>query len=288
LPSDGFLSDRFGQQVTLRGDVAVVAAPQHTVDSNWGAGAVYIYQRTGTMWSEDFKLVAGDPGPSHFFGLSVSMNEDHDTLIIGSPQADVGPLVLAGVCYVFSRQGPEWVEQLTLTLSNQSQSDFLGSAVSISGSTAMASAPQHDDPIVSGGAVVVYEGLTDFSVWANLGNGLPGMSGSACLYGTGTLLVGDPVTLSLTNALENATTYFVLGLTEVNLPFYGGTLVPSFSAPLGLFVVLPTNGAGELALPGIWPPGIPGGVSLHFQHWIIDPGGPFGFAASNAVKGTTP
>ena len=118
--------------------------------------------------------------------------------------------------------------------------------------------------------------------------GLAGTCGDPVLIGSGTLLVGDPVTLSLTNALESTTTYFVIGLTEVNLPFYGGTLVPSFSAPLGLFLALPTDGAGELVLSDNWPSGIPSGTSFYFQHWIIDPGGPFGFAASNAVKGTTP
>ena len=125
-------------------------------------------------------------------------------------------------------------------------------------------------------------------VWCDLGHSLAGTHGAPILNGSGTLLVGDPVTLSLTNALENATTYFVTGLTEVNLPFYGGILVPAFSAPNGLFLALITDGAGELVLTDTWPSGIPSGTSLYFQHWIVDPGGPFGFAASNAVMGTTP
>jgi hypothetical protein len=39
---------------------------------------------------------------------------------------------------------------------------------------------------------------------------------------------------------------------------------------------------------GTLPAGAPSGVTIHAQFWIVDAGGPKGFAASNAVVGTTP
>ena len=122
----------------------------------------------------------------------------------------------------------------------------------------------------------------------DLGFALAGTHGDPVLTAGGTLCVGDPVTLALSNALENSTTYLVIGVTSVNLPFYGGTLVPAFEAPFGLFIALPTGPLGNLPLSDTWPGGVPGGTELYFQHWIVDAGGPFGFAASNAVRGTVP
>ena len=126
------------------------------------------------------------------------------------------------------------------------------------------------------------------SAWNDLGQGLAGVGGTPQLSGSGTLLPGDPVFLDLTNARKNAVAYFVIGAGSVNLPFYGGTLVPHFEAPLGLFVVLTTDGVGELHLASTWPGGLPPGFSMVFQSWIDDPGGPFGFTASNALEAVTP
>ena len=124
--------------------------------------------------------------------------------------------------------------------------------------------------------------------WSDLGQGLAGTNGLPSLQGLGSLVGGTPVTLGLTNARPNATSYLVVGVGTVNLPFYGGTLIPEFQAPNGLFLTLVTNGAGNLLLNNTWPTGLPSGLAITFQHWIVDPLGPFGFAASNGLTGTTP
>ena len=54
-------------------------------------------------------------------------------------------------------------------------------------------------------------------------------------------------------------------------------LLPAFTDPLG--------GAH---LAGRVPAAMPPGYSIYFQWWIQDPAGPKGFAASNALAGTTP
>jgi hypothetical protein len=53
-------------------------------------------------------------------------------------------------------------------------------------------------------------------------------------------------------------------------------------------VGLPTGPAGQLALNGVWPVGLPPGFSLYMQDWVVDPGGPAGLAASNALRAVTP
>jgi hypothetical protein len=123
--------------------------------------------------------------------------------------------------------------------------------------------------------------------WTDLGNALAGTHGLPLLVGTGDLVGGTPVTLTLSNALENATTYLLVGVVTLNAPFKGGVMVPDPNAP-GFFVILPTGPAGTLPLNATWPNGLPSGFSLYFQHWIVDATGPAGFAASNALQATTP
>jgi hypothetical protein len=77
----------------------------------------------------------------------------------------------------------------------------------------------------------------------------------------------------------------VYGAAFANTPFRGGTLVPS--ADLA-FAGLSTGSRGEITWGTAWPPGVPAGVQSPFQHWIVDPSGPLGLAASSAIAAVTP
>lgn len=119
----------------------------------------------------------------------------------------------------------------------------------------------------------------------DVGGALAGTFGPPVLFGAGSLLPGEQVALTLTNALPGAITTLVAGLSDASVPFKGGVLVPAPDALVGGLVVL---GSGFVPLAGPWPPGIPSGTDLWLQHWILDPAGPTGFAASNALKLNVP
>jgi len=122
--------------------------------------------------------------------------------------------------------------------------------------------------------------------WLDLGNGLAGTGGVVPrLSGAGELLGNDLVTITLEDALPSSSAYFVLGGTSVALPFKQGVLVPSVDV---LLPNLPVDGLGGLEFSFTWPPGVVGGVTLYYQYWIVDAGGPVGFAASNGLSSTTP
>jgi hypothetical protein len=130
--------------------------------------------------------------------------------------------------------------------------------------------------------------LGDFhqpSGWVDLGHSLAGTHGFPMLDGAGDRVANSSTTLSLSNALENTTASLVIGLSEANVPFKGGVLVP---APALIVSGLPTSSSGTLVLSAPWPPGIPSSTTIDFQFWMPDPAGPQGFAASNAVSATTP
>ncbi len=114
---------------------------------------------------------------------------------------------------------------------------------------------------------------------------LAGTFGPPTLTGKGSLLAGDPVTLTVANTLPGNAVTMIIGASEVNLPLLGGTLVPAAT------IVLPgliADGTGRLELGGNWPAGVPAMTSIYFQGWMPDAGGVQGAAASNGLKATSP
>jgi DNA-binding beta-propeller fold protein YncE len=127
--------------------------------------------------------------------------------------------------------------------------------------------------------------LTIPGTWQNLGLALAGTHGEPIATGSGTLAAGSLLALTLQDARANSAASLIVGSSAVNLPFKGGTLVPSFDL---LVAGLNTGGAGQVLLAAPMPAGLPSGFGLWFQWWISDPAGPKGFASSNALKATAP
>jgi hypothetical protein len=120
-------------------------------------------------------------------------------------------------------------------------------------------------------------------VWENLGLSLAGSTGHPRLDGTGSPEL-PPTTLSLSNALPGALARVVIGFSTLYQPFIGGTLVPSLDS----VYLRVTDENGELTLLGSWLGGAPSGAAFYAQVWILDPAGPEGFSASNALSATVP
>ncbi len=120
--------------------------------------------------------------------------------------------------------------------------------------------------------------------WEHLGHALSGTQGKPVLRAEGPLVAGEPVTLHVAQALASTTTWMVVGLAAIELPFKGGVMVPSVD------VLLPfaTDAAGKLVLTGPWPAGVPAGFASYFQAWTSDAGGPAGWSATNALLAESP
>jgi len=138
--------------------------------------------------------------------------------------------------------------------------------------------------LIGSGAAWILD-LESADPWTDLGSALAGSDGEPELTGVGPLTEGSLGSLDLTHALALSTTHLILGFSAINFGFKGGLLVP---APDLLLLGLPTDGNGELTLGFEWPVGVPSGLNLYFQHWIADPAGPAGFAASNGLRAVTP
>ena len=124
------------------------------------------------------------------------------------------------------------------------------------------------------------------SPWERLtgASAIGGAKGAPWLDGSGTLITGEPVRLTLSRALPAAPATLVMGLERLGAPLFGGVLEPD---PL-LLLPLVTDAHGFVIIEDTWPPGIPSGLEVIMQAWVPDPAAALGYAASPGVRVTTP
>lgn len=148
--------DLFGIAVAVSGNTIVVGAQGEASaatgvnggqadNSAPSAGAVYVFVRSGTAWTQQAYLKASNTNANDFFGRSVAISGD--TVLIGAigeasaatgvngNQAD-NSAPNTGATYVFVRNGTTWTQQAYLKSSQAGDTHF-GFAVGISGDTAV-------------------------------------------------------------------------------------------------------------------------------------------------------
>ncbi len=141
-------NDNFASSVAISGDTVVVGAPNE--DSNavgvngngadnsaTNSGAVYVFVRNETTWTQQAYLKASNTQPNDNFGRSVAISGD--TVVVGAPNEDSNAVGLngngadnsAGAAYVFVRSGTTWTQQAYLKASNTDANAHFGGSVAI-------------------------------------------------------------------------------------------------------------------------------------------------------------
>lgn len=156
--------DLFGSSVAISGDTLVVGATAEAsnatgVDGDQSdnsapdSGAVYVFVRTGSTWSQEAYLKAPNAEASDGFGGSVAVSGD--TVVVAAEfessaamgvngnQAD-NSAESSGAAYVFVRDGVSWSHQAYLKASNTEADDRFGWSVSVSGDVVVVGAPFED------------------------------------------------------------------------------------------------------------------------------------------------
>ncbi len=139
---NGAAEHRFGLSVSLSGTTALVGAPSADAPTAVNAGAVYVFVRNGSAWTQQARLTAADAEEDAKFGSSIALTAD--TAIIGSPLKD-GSIPNSfqpdvGAVYVYVRNGSVWTQQAKLTASDNQTGDEFGNAVAINGDTILVGA----------------------------------------------------------------------------------------------------------------------------------------------------
>lgn len=145
--------DQFGSSLAIQGDTLAVGAwaeasgargiNGNQLDNFYQfAGAVYVFQRTASSWTQQAYVKASNTALYAEFGSSLALTDD--TLAVGAPgeassatgvdgnQTDLSAL-LAGAVYVFRRTGVSWAQQAYVKASNTEATDAFGSSVALSG-----------------------------------------------------------------------------------------------------------------------------------------------------------
>ncbi|HET7204181.1 MAG TPA: Calx-beta domain-containing protein [Steroidobacteraceae bacterium] len=101
------------------------------------SGAVYVYTRSGTTWSGPVYVKAPDTRPAQYFGYSIALSLDGNTLAVGAPGDGDGS---SGAAYVYTRSGSAWSGSASLSASD---SRFFGLSIAVSreGNTLAVGAP---------------------------------------------------------------------------------------------------------------------------------------------------
>ncbi len=180
--------DRFGFSLALLGDTLAVGADLEDskatgIDGNEsdnslpGSGAVYIYTRSGTQWSQQAYIKASNTDADDRFGFSLALLGD--TLAVGANLEDSNATGIdgdqnddsrddSGAVYVFTRNAAAWSQQAYVKASNTGGGDNFGYSVALSEDTLAVGAnreasgatgingDQNDDSQVNTGAVYVF------------------------------------------------------------------------------------------------------------------------------------
>lgn len=104
-----------------------------------GAGAAFVFTRSGTDWTQQAYVKGSLLQPGDAFGTSVALSGSGDVLAVGavyesraSASAAPGSAVYSGAAYTFSRNGGAWSERAYLKASNAQAGDLFGGAVALS------------------------------------------------------------------------------------------------------------------------------------------------------------
>ena len=162
--SNAGMDDNFGISVAISGDTVVIGASREDSDAAGvngdggndnasNSGAVYVFVRSGTSWTQQAYVKASNAGMSDLFGASVSVSGD--TLAVGAYQEDSqasgvngdgsnNSIVDSGAAYIFVRSGTNWTQQAYLKASNRGTVDQFGRALALSGDTLIVGSPAED------------------------------------------------------------------------------------------------------------------------------------------------
>jgi hypothetical protein len=228
-------NDFFGRAVAVSGDTVVVGIWSEdsnatgvngdpTDNSATNSGAVCVFVRSGTNWTQQAYLKASNAEASDIFGSSVAVSGD--TLVVGAvwensnatgvngDQSD-NSATNSGAAYVFVRNGTNWTQQAYLKASNTGAYDQFGCSVSVSGDTLVVGAwdesssatgvngDQSDDSALASGAAYVF--VRTGTNWSQQGYLKASNNGAGDHFGLSVAVSGDTLVVGAPLESSNAT-----------------------------------------------------------------------------------
>ncbi len=184
-------NDQFGSALALSADGNTLAVSAVFEDSSATgingdqddnslnqSGAVYVFTRVGTTWSEDAYVKAsntGETGEGDTFGYTIALGDNGRTLAVGAPGEDSAAsgingnesdnsAIAAGAVYVFGRRSDgTWSQQAYIKSSNPGEYVLFGYSVALNGGGGTLAAGAYDE---DGGRGAVYIFMRSGDRWS--------------------------------------------------------------------------------------------------------------------------
>jgi hypothetical protein len=213
----------FGFDVTISGDGQTMAVGANQEDSLvTNSGAVYVFVKDGLVWQQQAFLKASNPGIADFFGSSISLSSDGNTLAVGAYSeneertginpADTERTALeSGAVYVYVRNNNAWTEQAYIKASNTAKSNEFGGAIDLSsdGNTLVVGAvgesgistgvggDETQNPSLYGSSGAVYVFTRTDNTWVQHSYLKASNAGKADLFGKSVSISADASTIAV-------------------------------------------------------------------------------------------
>jgi hypothetical protein len=202
----------FGTSVALSADgtIALIGAPLDSFTaaapntSSFDQGAAWVFTASGTTWSQQAKLISGDPGNDDGFGTSVALSADGAAALIGAPDDRDGTASSPdGSVSVFTGSGSSWTQQTELVDNPGGTPDIAAhfgasAALSANGNTALIGGP-NDASLL--GAAWVFTGSG--SSWTQQAKLVDSTADSDARFGASVALSADGGTALIGGPSEN-------------------------------------------------------------------------------------
>ncbi len=157
--SNALAGDELGYSVSLDGDTVAIGAWEAARPGNQN-GAVYIFDRVGTTWTETQELNAG----GSFSNLGRSVELDGGTLIAGLPNSFAAGIAgRPGLANVYTLSAGTWSLEQTLSASDPQSGQDFGWDVDVMGDRVIVGAYSDDLAGTETGAAYVF--LRSGSTW---------------------------------------------------------------------------------------------------------------------------
>jgi hypothetical protein len=142
---EGDTEDAFGVDVALSADgtTAFVGDPRADEPRGDASGSATVFQSAAGTWRRQATLTPEDGDIGDWFGESVAISADGDTVLAGAGRDENPNGAQSGAAYAFVRRENAWHQQSKLTAANGQPDARFGSHVALSGdgSTALVGAP---------------------------------------------------------------------------------------------------------------------------------------------------
>lgn len=292
--------DNFGFSLALSADGNTLAVGSVGENSNatgingnqanetgLASGAVYVFTRTGTTWTQQAYVKTPILTMHAWFGYSLALSADGNTLAVGASREDSNATgvggdgnnsleIDSGAVYVYTRAGTTWSHQAFIKASNTESANHFGFRLTLSadGNTLAVSAPAECSTAtgiggnqastsagVDSGAVYVFTraGVT----WAQQAYVKASNTGAGDEFGSCVALSADASTLVVGAPLEDS------GAVGV-----GGNQLDNFAPDRGAAYVFTRTGTTWTQQAYVKSPDV-----IHYRH--------FGMSCGLSANGTT-